>query len=232
MRKIVIFLSVMVAFLQADYIIAETTKYSDGGVFESRSYYKQGYFKTVGDSETMIVDIAKDSVWFLYDDRKLYFGGKIDSVIDSIKSSFQTEMEGNDLEDQMPLPEDEKEVVIKQVGKGIKIGKFKTDKYQVLVAEELKEEVFIDSSIKPKIDRKTVVDFMRKLEVDREQEYELDENYLDLMKKGYPIRTILYGDDVVITEVKSIEKKSLALEEFLPPTEYKKVTPQEIFHID
>lgn len=228
MRVVLVFL-VLLSAIYADLIVTESTKYSDGGVFESKSYYKDGYFKTASEDETMIVDLNKMSVWFLYDDKKLYFGGKVETVIDSIKGN--SEMDSVP-EASMPLPEDEREIVIKLVKKDIKIGKFTTDKYQVIVADELKEELFIDKTIKPNIDIKKLVEIMTKLDTSATREYEFDQKYLDLMEIGYPIRTVVYDGGVVVTEVTSVEKKALALEEFLPPVGYKKATPQEIFHID
>lgn len=237
--KQVIFLFITSVILHAGWVIEEEVKYSDGESFAQTLYFDQGKFKSISGNETIIIDINNDQIFFAYDDQKLYFGGKIASTIKELRELTNTEMNNLDFVD-MPLPEDMQIVTVAKIKDGIKIDKFNTTKYQVLVDGELKEEIFVskDIAIHKEIDQKALIETLIRLSGDdlsrTRAMYDLDEKYLEILSSGYPVRSLEYdaNGDVVLTEVKTAKKADLKKDEFLPPIDYKKVAPKDIYHLD
>ncbi|MDR1912333.1 MAG: DUF4412 domain-containing protein [Helicobacteraceae bacterium] len=223
--------------LDAGWAIDEVTTYAGGDKFYSRIAMDSGRYKNQTAGETLIIDLKKETVYFLNDKEKRYFGGKLNDVIADLRKNAMSEM--NEEEDLFPAAEEteEKPVEIKRVKESFSVGGFTGEKYQILENGELKKELFIARTLtaNSEIDPKKLSEIMLWLNgtsaPSSKTRVELSDEYVKLMKQGYPIRTVEYdpGGGLILTTVIKAEKKTIAPEEFALPKDYAKIDSSEIY---
>lgn len=228
-----------VVWVHAGWVIDEVTRYAGGEEFRQRLYVQEGRFKSENSDETLIIDLEKESVYFLYDGEKRYFGGRLNDVIAELRRSAMTEMneEENVLDNPTgPLDADVSLEIVK-TGESVTLAGFKGEKYQVVVDGELKEELFLSAALPlhKELDPRKLAEVMLRLggvsAPSSKEFFELNERYLELMTKGYPIRSVEYdpSGEVILTEIEKVEKKKIAPSEFLPPKGYERISPTELY---
>ena len=237
---VLVFMSVV--WLHAGWVIDEVTRYAGGEEFRQRLFIQEGRLKSENNDETIIIDLVKENVYFIYDREKRYFGGRLNDVIAELRRSAMTEM--NEEENVLENPTGPLDMAIlleiSKTGEKVTLAGFKGEKYQVVVDGELKEELFISSAlpIHKEIDPRKLTEVMLRLggvsAPSSKEFFELQDGYLALLAKGYPIRAIEYdpSGEIILTEVEQIEKRKIAASEFLPPEHYMRIKPDELYGRD
>lgn len=129
-------------------------------------------------------------------------------------------------------PEDY-ELIIKKTGDKERIAGHIAYKYSISVNDALKEEAWLSESSRPyeefDINKFYSVfgDFTS--QAGTHAFYQNHEKYIEFAKKGFPLKSINYhGGYESISEVIDLKKSSVDASEFIPPTNYKKVSIIEI----
>lgn len=226
-------------WLHAGWVIDEVTRYAGGEEFRQRLYIQEGRFKSESADETLIVDLAKETVYFVYDGEKRYFGGKLTDVIAELRKSTMTEMnEEENVLDNPTGPLDEGvSLEVSKIGESLTLAGLKGEKYQVVVDGELKEELFISAAlpVNKEIDPRKLSEVMLRLggvtSPSSKEFFQLADEYVALIKKGYPIRSIEYDPtgEVILTEIEKVEKQNVPAAEFAPPKGYERISAGQIY---
>lgn len=227
------------AWLQAGWVIDEVTRYAGGEEFRQRLYIQEGRFKSENNDETVIVDLVKENVYFVYDHEKRYFGGRLSDVVAELRRSTMTEMnEEENLLDNPTGPLDAGVVLeVSKTGETLTLAGYKSEKYQVVVDGELKEELFISGAlpVHKELDPLKLAEVMLRLggvsTPSSKEFFQMAEGYNDLMKKGYPIRSIEYdpSGEVILNEIEKVEKRNIPASEFAPPKGYERINPADLY---
>ncbi|GHV59120.1 hypothetical protein FACS1894103_1880 [Campylobacterota bacterium] len=223
--------------LCAGWVIDEVTRYAGGDEFRSQIFIDRNRYKSQNEDETLIIDMAKDTIYFVYDRDKRYFGGKRAAVFRELRSNLRSEMAEDDAaQNPNDTIGDEAIIQILKTGEALKQAGFEGEKYQIVMDGELRKEIFVartltaNSEIDPLKLSKTM---LRLSGSDDEsvQFVEVSSGYVELMKQGYPIRTIEYDPSggLILTDVIKAEKRTFKADEFLPPKEYKQMKADEIY---
>jgi hypothetical protein len=239
MRFGVLFLPFIFALsLEAGWTINEVTRYAGGEQFRSAITIDADRYKSQNGEETLIIDLKKETVYFVYDKEKRYFGGRVSDVVAELRKNAPSEM--NEEENVFSAEgdeEEEKTVEIRRLKEQYVTGGFTGDKYQVLVDGELRKELFIAPKLtaNAEIDPKKLSEIMLWLggtiAPSAKTHVELSDEYIKLMKQGYPIRTVEYdpGGGLILTTVVKAERKTVSPEEFALPKDYVQMSSREIY---
>ncbi|MDR1452133.1 MAG: DUF4412 domain-containing protein [Helicobacteraceae bacterium] len=224
--------------LNAGWAIEEVTSYAVGEKSYNRVVIDSDRYKSQNKDETLIIDLKKDTVYFVRDKEKSYFGGRVDDVIAELRKNAMTEMnEEDDILSANADTEDEQIVEIKKLKDQFTAGGFTGDKYQVFVNGELKKELFIAPKLtaNAEIDSKKLNEIMLwlsgTLTPSAKNYVELSDEYVKLTRRGYPIRTIERdpGGGLIVTVVVKAEQKSFAPDEFALPSDYAKMSSEDFY---
>ncbi|GHV00957.1 hypothetical protein AGMMS49521_0080 [Campylobacterota bacterium] len=221
----------------AGWAIEETTKYAGGDIFVSRASIDSNRYKTQSNGEALIINLKNGTIYFVHDRKKSYYGGSLTTVINALNGAKMSEMSGEDiLADTHPLiDENEPAVTVIKTGEKLNQAGFNAEKYQVLSSGELRKELFLAQKItvNSEIDSRALAEVMLHLSgvnnPNPQKFIELSDEYVNLLKNGYPIRTLEYdpSGDLILTEVTAAAKQTFTNDDFLPPKEYKKLTTAE-----
>jgi hypothetical protein len=129
---------------------------------------------------------------------------------------------------------DSQQVLVKAVKANVpeQVAGFKCEKYQIWIQQQRVEEVWLSDQI----DIRSEIDLDKFLEMNAvirgkstTEDYEHSPEYLRLLKKGYRLRIVQYGEeeDRVVTEVKQALQLSIAAGEFEVPANYRRVSISE-----
>ena len=206
------------------------------------------------DATLTVFDLNEQSVIIAFKGKKIFWSGSLQEFKDGITGAFRKQMQyliNNAPEDQRYYFENlfqnyletisrqpEKKQVdlkIKELESGIMIKGFKTNKFNVYVNDTLKETLWITEQINPYagIDMEKLLAFNKELSpFDEHNSYALTAGYLDLIKKGMTVRSVIHytGHEKITTEVKEIQKIDLQPEEFGPPQGFRKVELTELLN--
>lgn len=174
---------------------------------------------------TVIVDVKNNEGWLIDSDSKRFAGGTFAELAAELKKvdvSLDNEAAPGDPVSRKAAAESGKPlaVVVKELGAGEPLRGYETRHYQVLVAGELLEELWLA----PKIQVASEVDLVafgsamqRMLDggAGLSQGYEESATYRNLRAAGYPLRQVLY----FVGEKSTLEVTSVAIKEF-PPTDF------------
>ncbi|MDR0746498.1 MAG: hypothetical protein LBE89_01255 [Helicobacteraceae bacterium] len=215
------------AALNGGWEISEITRYAGNEEFKNEIFIDTGRYKSKSGDETMIIDMNGRKIYFMYESKKRYWGGKAEAVIGDIFKNSVTEMSGDTSLGYTHINENSTVEIVK-TGESITISGFEGIGYQVLVDGELKKEIYIapkltaNSEIDPK-DLSTIMLLLSGVEVASAGVItEISDEYVNLMRQGYPIRTIEYdpSGDPILTEVVKAKQRSFNANEFIPPENF------------
>lgn len=174
---------------------------------------------------TVLVDVRSGEGWLVDRESKRYAGGKFDELaeilkkvegaLDSGAAPGASEGKAAATEAAKPLA-----VAVKDLGAGEKLQGYDTLHYQVLVAGEVLEELWLAPQIQAasEIDLVAFSIAMQKMlggGAGLSQGYEESETYRNLRAGGYPLRQVLY----FVGEKSTLEVTSVTVKEF-PPADF------------
>jgi hypothetical protein len=243
----------LVSSALAGWVTQSTTTYSvEEGMppetsDEQTMYLQNNKLKTVnvGD-QTIIFDVDKGEMMVLIPERKVYFSGKPEDImnaaktmVDKMKQAMMAQMtpeQRKAYEQYMEQPQAEaapkKKREVKKTNEQTTIAGYPATKYEVWVNGELDEELWITTKVKlsDEIDVDAVSNMMKAMgTAGEEPSFQMTEEYMELMRQGAPLRTVHYenGQRRYVEETTSIQKKDIPASEFMPPGDYRKLTMEE-----
>lgn len=126
-------------------------------------------------------------------------------------------------------------VEVKEFPKKLTILDYQTRRFEIMVDNRLREEQWICSPIliQEEIDLNRFFRFMEQMGSESEMEsYTSSKEYMELRRKGYPLKTVEYGPEgKVVTEVLKIEKKEIPEEEFHIPIFFREVELETFYQM-
>lgn len=240
----------------AGWVIESTTRYfGEEGMAPERGENKTTYLQDnkmkvveVGE-QTVIFDVGKGEMLVLVPERKIYFGGKPEDIVnatkamaDMMKQAMMAQMtpeQRKAYEQYMEqAPEEQagpkKTYELKKTGEQATVAGYPATKYEVRVDGELDQELWVSSKVNPgdEIDMDAVKSMLRAMRPPGEEEqFEMSDDYVELMRQGIPLKEVHYQDGrrAYVDETTRVEKKDIPASEFAPPEDYKRVTLEEAF---
>lgn len=220
-------------------------------------YLQGNIMKVIQPEMITIFDLNNETITLINKVKKVYWKGKIPDYKKEIKDVMQKAMEDqlkNARDEQKEMirkmyqgmmesidnpskfageePE-EYDLEIKKTGEKERLAGHLAYKYAISVNGSIKEEAWLSESSKPHeefdINKFYTVfgDFTS--QAGSNAYYQNHEKYLEFAKKGFPLKSINYnGGYESISEVTGLEKSSIDVSEFTPPSDYKKVNLLEI----
>lgn len=221
--------------LCAGWVIEEVTRYDSGDEFRSQIFIDRNRYKSQNEDETLIIDMAKETIFFVYDRDKRYFGGKNAQVFKELSNTLRSEMSETDAA-QNDTNGDELTTQVIKTAEVLQQAGFEGEKYQIVVDGELRKEIFVaralaaNGEIDPLKLTKTVLR-LSGFDAQTARSVETSSDYVALMKQGYPIRTIEYDPNggLILTDVIKVEKRVISPDEFLPPKGYEQMSADELY---
>lgn len=237
----------------AGWVIEEVSGYPEEEETRETIYFQKNRIKIVDSEQIMIFDLEKGMLYFLNPDREIYWSGTPEEFQEAMKEAmklamekmleemapeqreaYEQFMEGMEEETKEATPEKKIKVEVKKTSEKATVAGYSTQKYQVWVDGELKEELWISTEIdlKDEIDLKKFAQFIEALSgAGEEESYESSPEYMGLMKQGYPLRSIDYtfGEKGAVREATKVEKRQIPDSEFEVPKSYRKVSIGEMW---
>ncbi len=226
------------------------TEEDDGA--NSKIYFQDNKIVEFQDGgQKMIFDVSKGTLKMCFDAQQAYWEGTpkemIQAAIDGMKAAMAqmpeeykpmiqasiTAMEKSQKGD-IKLPD----VDVKEAGAGPEIAGYKTTWYEIYVNGQLKEKQALakDVQITSEIDVHKFQKLANQLKSiaggsdNAEDNYDLSDDVMKIIQKGYPMKTIEYtgGMETTMSTVKSAEKTNISSEIMNVPSGYKKMTTEEM----
>ena len=210
---------------------------------KSTIYFDKGRMRVESEGAVQIFDVNNEKLYFLNPGQKAYWAGPPSELKKQMIGSMKEALKG--------LPEEQRNALLEamqgqnqsagaEIGVEVRktydtesIASHKATRHEVLLAGELKEEIWLstDIPIGKEIDFTKLGQMMESMaDGDPTQAYEFSPQVMNLYKKGYPLRRITYDDGISHKEeVVQVEEKSLKKELFIPPADYRKVAFGEVF---
>jgi hypothetical protein len=235
-----IFAALATLSAEAGWVIEEVTQFAGGDRFYSQSFIDKNRYKSRNNGETIIIDLNKATIYFIYEAEQSYYGGELNKVISELRPQTMSEMSGEmdtdpigDISDPLAAPG---KIEVVKTGEKIKRAGFEGEQYRVIVDGELRKEMVIAPklAVGKEIDSKKLNEVMLHLSginaPNPRKFIELSDEYNDLIKQGYPIRVLEYdpGGELILTQVIKADNRLLSAEEFLPPKSFKRITSREM----
>lgn len=241
---IFIFFVLFYGGLLAGWIIQQRSFDFTGEETNSTVYIQNNRIKTV-DSEIVIIDLDEMVLTMLLPAHKVYYCRHPDSLHRHIREtgqqpadSFLKELTPEEIavfqEYKNRLQESKRigrqsttTVDVREIKRKSKVLSYTTRQYQVWVDGRLREKLWISNElpIQKEINLDRFFQFMTLLGSQSvTASYTSTPQYLELRRKGYPLKTIEYSQErKVLTEVKRIQKATIPEEEFYIPDDYQEV---------
>ncbi|MEW6456066.1 MAG: hypothetical protein AB1410_05045 [Acidobacteriota bacterium] len=255
------FLLIITAFSSAGWKIQQVS-YIEGEEEKTTETFliSQGKIKFLSEDYVQIIDSEKQLIFFLNPEKELYYGGTIDEFkkewqeylnelkkeMEEYKAQFEKYLREQKTATSKKIqekPQMKPKVDIKSTNEMASIAGFRTLKFQVFEDGNLKEEVWIapDTGIEKEFSMQKFFELIVKVfssiaktfTTEEIPLYDETDEYLNLLSKGFPFRTITYYDtSKQIEEITKAEKLNIPDSEFLPPPGYKKVTLKEAIKLE
>jgi hypothetical protein len=227
-------------------VITQTTSSGEENPPETETVYIQdNRIKIVGE-QTMIFNVSEGTFTMLSPEHKAYTTGSpaemmagrqaaakqmqqqmLQQMPPEQRKAYEEAMKSMGMEG-MPGAQSQtapQKIEIKKTSDTEKIAGYSCRKYEVWVNGERSADVWVapDVSAADEIDFSAFQKMMS--EIGQEgSSYENSAEYIDLMKQGYPLKSVDYGSGgSTVTQVTGVEKKKIADSEFRPPEGYEKV---------
>ncbi len=250
---LVFILLVLASQAFAGWVIEEVTGYAEGEEIRETSYFQNNRIKIVDSEQIMIFDLEKGVLYFLNPNREIYWSGTPEELQKGMKEAMKRQME-KILEGMPPeqreaykqyleeiqgeaketTTEKKLNVQVQKTSEKATVAGYPTQKYEVWVDEELKQDLWIATAINltDEIDLNEFAKFIEALSgLEEEEAYESSPQYMALLGQGYPLRSIEYDEEgeETVTEVVKAEKKKIPDSEFAVPKSYGKVSIEELW---
>lgn len=235
----------------AGWVITQATQRGEAEKEEQTIYFQANKVKMAMSEGIVMFDLEKGLLYFINPDKKMYWSGKPEDImkgVEEVQSKMmeeqmkklppeQREAMKKAMEQMQPkktAPQKEVKVTVKKTSEKITIVGYSGQKYQVLVNGKLRTEEWIAAKVNvaDEVDRVKWEKFQKALAGmgGEKESYSVSKEYLDLMEKGFPIKSISYREkgEESVDQVTRIEKKKIPATEFQVPKEYKKVSLTEV----
>jgi hypothetical protein len=234
MKKISLFLKISLLALllagisqecMAGVVIEEVHRDQEGRVSKVLRYFSENRFRT-DDSEAglrVIIDFKNDRMVMIDHHSKSFVEIKFSQWEREVAERLKREFPG--------IQPKSRIINVRRTGETATINGFQTEKIEIWADRELIEENWVTRDVEMKdvesIMGKVAQGFSKQFRFEMKEGREI---YEKLKPYGFPILikdyTITYGlGGIDVSEVKKIEKKELEDEVFLPPGDYRKITP-------
>jgi len=207
----------------------------------------KGKLKSNWDNGSMIIDAAKNEIFFIDDDRKMIASGNADEICDEMKQSMESMMAS--------MPEEQREMMKKMMGGGkevkvevVKKGSggnvsgFETTRYEVMADGKLYEEIWISENKELLKDCAEVMKMMGKfascmhsaIPMGSAPVPEASPEYAKIYEMGMMVKSVSHSEDKSShdNDFTSITKKDLSDDIFALPDGYKKVSFQALWGME
>lgn len=242
-----------VATLQAGWIVKQATTDDEGVVMEETVYFQDNKIRNDSEEQSMVMDLNSGQMIMINHANQKYWQGNYSSMMqqskDAAKEQMDKMMENMTEEqkeayqqymDQMensPDASDESEahnIKIKSGNATETVQGYPAQLYEVWVDSEKAEDLWISEAlpVMKEIDMNKFSEFLDEMtwEEGGEYSYENSDEYRNLIRKGFPLKTIEYSPmgNTSIT-VTSIKSESIPNSEFTPPSGYTEVSMQGLW---
>lgn len=200
------------------------------------TWFQDGMARVDGALEglTVVVDVKKGEGWLIDSAAKRYAGGRIADLAAEVRKfeeaqAGQSGPGGPGQAGTGSEPEVRREVVVKDLGPGERLQGYDTHRYQVLVAGEVLEELWLAPKLEVarQIDLAAFAAAMQKMlggGTGLGQGYEESEAYRTLRAGGYPLRQVLlFVGEKSTLEVTSVSVQQFSASDFAVPKGFAKV---------
>lgn len=223
------------------WIISEKSKDKHENITIQTITIQNNHIRFDDPSSITIFNLDKQTVIIAFNNKKIYWSGSLQNFKEGVMSNFEDQMkyliehvskdqrayfEGlyqNYLKSVSEQPEKTTPAIhIKETDSTFVIKGFETKKYQVFVGDTLKEQLWITHQINPysEIDQEKLFSFNNQISpFDKQNTYSLSEDYITLLKRGMPVRSVVYysGNEEIYTEVEEIQNTDIDPKTFEPP---------------
>lgn len=237
----------------AGWVIEEVTGYAEGEETKQTSYFQNNRIKIVDSEQVMVFDLQKGVFYILSPDREIYWSGTPEQFQEDTKEMVKRQMEKilegmppeqreaykqylEEIQGEAKKTTTEKKlnVQVQKTSEKATVAGYPTQKYEVWVDEELKQDLWIatEMNLADEIDLNKFAKFIEALsELEEEETYESSPQYMALLGQGYWLRSIEYDEEgeETVTEVVKAEKKKIPDSEFAVPKSYGKVSIEELW---
>lgn len=244
MLGIIIF--AQVTALHAGWIIEQSTTDEDGSVMTETLYFQDNKIKDFTGEQSTIMDLEADQMIMENHAAKTYWQGSYSDMMGESENMAKNQMERmmenmtpeqreayqqymDQMEDETPESETEQKPAIKIVKKSSEatIAGYKATLYEIYSDGEHVEDAWISEQVPvlDEIDMERFGNFFEDMMGDDEFSYDNTTEYREMLMKGFPLKTVEYSPmGNMVTEVTSVEKKTLPKSTFMPPNGYEKVS--------
>jgi hypothetical protein len=216
------------------------------------TYIQDDMFKTSTKDDVVIFNFKTNKISLLNPGNKLYWSGTLSEfkkdVVDGMRIKMEAAME--------QVPEEHRDMYskmyediinkiesgegnswpdmeIKKTSETSNITGYSADKYQIWQHGTLREDIWIAESldIRSEIDFNKFKEFFKSFtNVASDRSVENSPQFLELVEKGYPIKTVEYQENFkTTTTAVKVEKKSIPATEFNIPSDYQKVNIMDLW---
>ena len=220
-------------------------------------YLQNNIMKVVQDEVITMFDLNKETITLMNPAKKIYWTGNVSAykveIKDAMKSAMEEQLKNAQAEQKEMIKKmyqgmmesiddpskfageepEEYDLQIEKTDEKERIAGRIAVKYKVLVNESLKEEAWLSESTRAynefDINKFYAIfnDFIS--QAGTIAFYQSDDKYNEFAKKGFPLKSVNYfGGYESISEVINLEKENIDSTEFVPPSDYQKVSLVEI----
>jgi hypothetical protein len=226
-----------------------TEMYGDGGA--ETTWIQNNKMKSTGLGETTIINLSDGTITMIDEQDKTYWQVAIKDARDAFRQASQSFIS----EALKKVPEAQREmyrslfsemekmyddidpdkisrvdIKVEKTGRSEQIAGYKAYEYHIFVNGSLVEQLWLttDLDVSKDLNRKKMMEVMQELYQmgDDEMLYQFTDDYLDLLAKGYEMRSVDSGGEQ--TEVIGVEQKQLDASVFEVPAGYRKITIEEM----
>lgn len=235
------------------WIIKEVTGNLEHGDQEYQNYYIQNnWFKIVETSSVTLFDLDNEEMSILLPEKESYWTGTVTEFWKETQDALKQQME-EALKELPPnqrevyksmmeemgnftgqnVLEDHKKVSVNETSEKVTIADQLSQKYEVNVGGEVIEYVWISKSvnIQEEVDLEKFGHFMKTMSgPGGEWSFETSEEYISLLKQGYPMRSVEMNEwgGSNLTEVTEVTKQNIPQSEFQIPKDYMRIPLLEL----
>lgn len=216
-------------------------------------YFQNNRVKIIeSESSVTIFDMKKQEISILLPGTKNYWTGTTEEFWNETQNAMKQQME-KALKELPPeqreayksmmedignisgkdVPEDHKKVSVEETSEKTTIVNHSCQKYEVEVDGELIENIWIseDVNIQEEIDLDAFGHFVKTMSGHTgDWSFETSVEYINLLKQGYPMRSIEMSEwgESTVTEVTAVKKQKIPLSEFQIPKDYREIPLMEL----
>ena len=229
--------------------------HSDGDQEQQTTYIEDNRLKFAAPDHIMIYDVADNQIAFLNPDMKTYWKGAPETFAASakltsedIKDMIEENLEEVPPQEQETMAENLRRQMLRQTGGPPPtvavnvtpayetIAGYRARKHEIHINGELRQEMWIADAIEvsTEFDVEQYGEMLRTFHSTLGYNVETafsHPNIIALYKKGWPLRTVTYDEEGYPdkTEVVNVVRKPLMASEFEIPSNYRKLSSEEIF---